>query len=307
LEEVRMTAVAVLYDPAVEVPERDEPEIIAGILDTLAKNRAMMLRHTGRALRSAHAQCLGLLRGELTVLDDLPVQLAQGLFARPRRYPVVIRLSAMPSDGGVATAYGLAIKVIGVEGERVAGSENDVTQDFVLVNKPVFKAANATEYLRNLKLLEPATEKAIPVEKPAPVPGEIFYSQVPLRYGRYIAKINAVPVDPQPAQGCSWEMRVQLCTDLKTMPIEDATVAWPEAASPYVAVARICVGPGAPCNDAKTEAGLSFSPWHALAAHQPLGSINRARKMAYAPSAAFRGAPHRMPMTEPKRIEDVPE
>jgi hypothetical protein len=69
----------------------------------------------------------------LEVDAGLPAELAQGLFAKPRRYPVVIRISTIPGDildDSVSTPRGMAVKVIGVEGERLEGSENDVTQDF---------------------------------------------------------------------------------------------------------------------------------------------------------------------------------
>ena len=39
--------------------------------------------------------------------------------------------------------------------------------------------------------------------------------------------------------GAGWELRAQLCTNLAIMPIEDASVPWPEGHSPYVPVARI--------------------------------------------------------------------
>lgn len=44
-------------------------------------------------------------------------------------------------------------------------------------------------------------------------------------------------------QSGEWELRVQLCTDLDSMPIEDAKTVWPEDRSPYVAVARIVIPP----------------------------------------------------------------
>jgi len=40
-----------------------------------------------------HAKSHGLLQGELRVLDGLPKSLAQGVFARPATYPVVLRIS----------------------------------------------------------------------------------------------------------------------------------------------------------------------------------------------------------------------
>jgi hypothetical protein len=45
---------------------------------------------------------------------------------------------------------------------------------------------------------------------------------------------------------------------------------------------------------------MSFSPWHGLAAHQPLGSVMRARKETYRASAKFRGERNGCPMHEPR-------
>ena len=101
--------------------------------------------------------------------------------------------------------------------------------------------------------------------------GDVFYSSAPLRYGDYVAKLCVAPLSnsvtalqdqPVPRAAGSdayrdevveffrhnsaeYELRVQLCTDAKTMPIEDASVEWPESASPYVAVGENNVsGPG---------------------------------------------------------------
>lgn len=84
----------------------------------------------------------------------------------------------------------------------------------------------------------------------------------------------------------------------KNLKIEDATADWPD--TPFVAVARIIIPapqerPGADRREAwaRREARcekLAFTPWHCLAAHQPLGSINRLRKAVYIASADKRAA-----------------
>ena len=51
---------------------------------------------------------------------------------------------------------------------------------------------------------------------------------------------------------------------------------------------------------------LSFSPWHGLAAHQPLGGVNRVRRDTYDFSADFRGAFNGCPMHEPRVLADLP-
>ena len=65
----------------------------------------------------------------------------------------------------MSTPRGLAVKIIGVDGERLAGSEGDVTQDFVLVNGPAFGAATAQKFLPNLKLVAATTDRAEGLKK----------------------------------------------------------------------------------------------------------------------------------------------
>ncbi len=356
------------YDPAVEHPEKDEGDTDRELVETLLKISSTTFADGGHALRSVHAKSHGLLRGELRVLDTLPAVLVQGAFARPGTYPVVIRLSTTPGDildDSVSTPRGMALKIVGVAGERLPGTEGDATQDFVLVNGPAFNAPTARKFLGSLKLLAATTDKAEGAKKVASaalrgaeavveafggksptltslggqpetnILGETFYSQAPLLWGPYMAKVCIAPVSPELTaltdapldvngkpngireavvdffrqNGAEWELRVQLCTDLDTMPIEDASVPWPEDQSPYVPVARIFVPPQDAWSEARSVAvddGLAFSPWHGLAAHRPLGSIMRARKAAYEMSAQFRAKNNKHPIEEPRTPADLP-
>jgi len=75
--------------------------------------------------------------------------------------------------------------------------------------------------------------------------------------------------------------------------IEDATRFWPEDEFPPQTVARITIpapqtGLNSPGHLEACEQ-LSFTPWHALVEHQPLGGINRLRKPVYFASADQRG------------------
>lgn len=107
-----------------------------------------------------------------------------------------------------------------------------------------------------------------------------------------------------------WEVRVQLCTDLETMPVEDASATWPEDQSSYVAVARINVQPQSAWSEIRVtnlDDGLSFIPWHGLAAHQPLGSIMRARKPVYESSTQFRQEFNQHAIEEPRNTSALPD
>ena len=355
----------VRFSPAVERPEPDEAETIQGLISTMRYINEKTLTDGGHAIRSVHAKSHGILQGYLEVDASLPAELAQGLFAKPRSYPVVIRISTIPGDildDSVSTPRGMAIKVIGVEGKRLEGSENDVTQDFLLINGPAFGAPTPKKFLSILKLLAKTTDHAEGLKKllsavmrwvqrvivavggqpnvtvatlggqPETHPlGETFYSQAPLRFGDYIAKLSVAPASPElkaltdaplnvngvpnglraavveffRKNGGVWEIRAQLCTDLEQMPIENAAVVWPEEMSPFRRVGRITVAPQLAWSEARSLAvddGMSFAPWHGLAAHRPLGGIMRARKTAYEAARKFRAEKNGRVIQEPREM-----
>ena len=67
------------------------------------------------------------------------------------------------------------------------------------------------------------------------------------------------------------------------MSVEDPRFEWPEQAAPFHQVATITIPAQAfdtPVNNRACEL-LSYSPWHAMPAHRPLGSVNRMRKVIY--------------------------
>ncbi len=365
---MRAPASPVVYDPSYEILEEGEAETCAELLKTLHGISETTFEHSGHATRSVHAKSHGLLLAELRVMDGLPPELAQGIFAKPGNWPVVMRFSTVPGDildDSVSTPRGLAVKIVGVEGARLDGSEGDVTQDFVLNNGPAFLTPGPKKFLASLKVLAATTDKAPNFKKALSavlrctentiealggesptlkalgghpethILGESFFSQVPVLFGPYMAKISIVPasaelkaltnaslnVNGKPnglrdavteffASGRGeWELQVQLCTDLKTMPIEDASVSWPQDVSPYVAVARITAQPQLAWSEARSAAvddGMSFSPWHGVTAHRPIGSVMRTRKMAYEMSAKFRAEHNDRRITEPRDCNDFP-
>ncbi|MET0327830.1 MAG: catalase family protein, partial [Luteimonas sp.] len=170
-----------------------------------------------------------LLRGELRVYAGLAPELAQGLFAMPATYPVVMRSSTSPGDpihDSVSLPRGLALKVIGVDGERFQIGTPGRTQDFVMANGPTFPKGDPKAFLRNLKLLAATTDRAEGAKKalsatlrgteqaleavggesatlkamgghPQTHPlGETYFSQAALRHGDYIAKYALRPASP---------------------------------------------------------------------------------------------------------------
>lgn len=78
-------------------------------------------------------------------------------------------------------------------------------------------------------------------------------------------------------------------------PIEDATVVWPEPGDPtarvgaeFREVARVTIGAGSTPMAGPDCERLAFNPWNGLKAHQPLGSLSRARLAVYRHSESVR-------------------
>lgn len=339
----------------------DEEKVARELDETMAKIRETTFEDSGHAIRSVHAKSHGLLQAELDVLDNLAPFLAQGIFAKPGRHPVVMRFSTNPGDilpDNVSTPRGLAIKVLDVEGERLPGESEARSQDFVMVNGPVFAAPSGEKFLANLKMLAATTDRVEGLKKALSatlrgaetlvesvggesamlkqlgghprthILGETFFSQLPIRYGDYIARLSIVPVSnnltaltDEPLEDtegpdyirravrdffasnhAEWELRVQLCTNLKDMPIEPANAEWDEEKSPFLVVARLRASRQDAWNDERAVAvddAMGFSPWHGVVEHWPLGSVMRMRERAYRNSQAFRSQRNGCPVHEP--------
>jgi Dyp-type peroxidase family len=89
-----------------------------------------------------------------------------------------------------------------------------------------------------------------------------------------------------------FDFLVQFFVDPARTPI-DGAYAWPEAVAPMVKLGELIIPQGGPTPDAaELEArvnALGFNPWHALAAHRPVGNIQRVRGAVYQASARHRG------------------
>ena len=158
--------------------------------------------------------------------------------------------------------------------------------------------------------------------------GETYYSVTPFRYGDHVAKFSVAPVAPaltaltgteidasgrpnairetvqSEMRGIEgvWEFRVQLCRDAERQPVEDPTVEWDEAEAPFQRVGLITVRPQDSWEPGRVRAvdeAMRFSVWTGLAAHRPLGNINRARNAPYKHSAEFRERFNGCPIHEP--------
>src|ERR1700733_8239471 len=348
------------YTDSIEQIQPDEAEITELIVASMGRvNRKTFDKHR-HAVRDAHAKSHGILKGELEVYPDLPKHLCQGIFAIPKRYPVIVRLSTAPGDlqsDRIPALYGMAIKVLGVTGNKVLSNDESHNQDLLLVSYPIMPFGNVATYWAFQQVMEklaedPPAVQSSDTEKPsdaasrlpeslravAAVPyahilGETFHSMAALRFGAYVAKISATPLSesvrslegtPVPDgdstlrdlvvdffrnNAAEYELRAQLLTDLQQMPVEDASIPWPENLSPHQPIGRLTF----PAQDAYSPGRrvygddvLSFNPWHCIEEHRPLGSIMRIRIKAYEMSSSFRHQMNAQTRLEPKDINELP-
>ena len=212
------------YSSAIETPEPDEQATIDGIIQGMTQQSETVEARDGRAVRASHAKSTACAVGTLTVPPHLPPALAQGLFARPGTYDVAVRFAQGPGEtlgDRVATHRGMAIKVFGVEGERLPGHDAPV-QDFVLASGRTFPSGTAAGFLRDGTVIGKSTglpevaksavsSLARNLNRVLGVVGvesaradffghpfghpfaEAYFSQAPLRWGEHVAKLGAFP------------------------------------------------------------------------------------------------------------------
>lgn len=140
---------------------------------------------------------------------------------------------------------------------------------------------------------------------------EPLFSAVPIACGPYAVRVRLVPAVSNGkaragarndwgadfaqrlrSQPLHWDLQLQFYSSETLTPIEDASVNW---TTPYTTVARLML----PQQDIASAEGVALAgkveasvidPWQALAAHRPLGDVQRARKVVYFASQKGRGA-----------------
>lgn len=309
---------------AEEVIGADEAEVTAALIAFL--EAASRDRHpSGPIRRFNQGRAAGCVDAEFIVPDGLPAALRVGLFAVPGTYRAVIRFAnALSSTDDEKDTRGMSISVAGVPGANL--TPGATSQDFVLNSHPVMVARDSKSFMGFLEANEAGGVKRVLYLASHPEVARIglaargnpschldipYWSTTPYLFGpgravKYIARPASDRTTPMPATltehyldealrthlaaaEARFEFLVQFQTDPERMPIEDATVEWKEADSPYVGVAtiRIPTQPVAPPDTGPCEA-LSFNPWHCLAEHRPLGNMNRARRAIYPALSALR-------------------
>ena len=318
----------------------DEASTIQDLANRL-KEKVIQDNPTGIMRRDAHPKMHGVVKAEFTVEANLPAELRVGVFAVPKIFQAWIRFSNAAGTRGPDANKdfrGMAIKLMGVDGAKILEDELDeTTQDFLLINANMFLTRDAREFDLFVKAMTGSLWakacfflprpsliwKLLTLMSPCANPLQVrYWSTTPFLFGNaavkysaipHVAVADTVPVNPdadflrqamvrQLGLGAAvFDFAVQLQTDADAMPIEDASVAWSEDASPFRKVATIRILQQEFDGEAQRVFGenLSFTPWHSLAVHRPLGGINRARKVVYRTISMFRHARNGVARKEP--------
>jgi len=354
------------FSPDIEQPNADEQETIDGIIQGMTQQARTVENREHHFVRASHAKSTACVIGDLSVAGGLPLELAQGLFERAGTYPVAVRFAQGPGEtlgDRVSTHRGMAIKVFGAKGEKLPGHDAD-TQDFVLATGSTFPSGTAEGFLRdgtvigksaglpegvksavssamrnfNKALHAVGTESAFaeffghPFNHPL---ADAYFSQAPMRWGDYVAKVAAFPSSPAQEALRDWrldphqdedgfrhaaiaafgehdivfELRAQLRTNAETQPIEDASIEWPTHESEYRTVATIRLPRQAAYSPERVryfDEMMTFRPAHSLVAHRPLGSVMRARLQVYEALSALRHRENGVAEVDPVTVEDIP-
>ena len=221
-----MLKAPIQYSSALEEPKPSEDATIKKLNGHFREIMDTTLKDNGHAIRGVHAKSHGVLKGTLTVKENLQSDLAQGMFATPGEHEVTLRMSTNAGDilhDRIPLPRGLAMKVHDVDGERLPDAEGR-TQDFIFLNAPAFPAPDADAFESNLAMLAKTTDRVEWLKKVAAetlgainsareavglgsspalaslggVPnlqplGETYYSATAFRFGDHVAKFRLVP------------------------------------------------------------------------------------------------------------------
>lgn len=290
--------------------------------------------------RFNQAKNLGCFDAAFSVRADLPTDLQRGLFVAGKTYPAKIRFAnASKFDDTQKDFRGFSIKLFGVAGATLWGDEGeqdfllnshpalfaanpDDFLDFIEAahDDKVWRYFINPSHFYSLMVVLKGRAR---IENPFAIR---YWSTTPYRFGSDIstavkysvqscsAESPTITVDKHEnfltevmqqhlkQSAACFDFMVQFQQDPADMPIEDAAVVWDENRSSFMQVATITIEDQSFTSEDASLAceAMSFNPWQSLAAHRPLGGINRVRKPVYAEIAEFRKQENMKRMSVPQ-------
>ena len=147
-----------------EYPEKDERRYYELLAEQAKRQMDKLYGGEDSARRDTHAKTHAAVRGTLEIFDfdeeaiknaqPNPAQLQgvslkQGLLSQPKAYPVWLRFAngrTTVENDYVDDTRSMSVKVMGVEGERLAGSHEAHAQDIIVQNAEIFFIKTIADY-----------------------------------------------------------------------------------------------------------------------------------------------------------------
>ncbi len=277
--------------------------------------------------RGFHGKAHGCVQGTLTLSAKRDARTKFGVFSEQySTWPIVARFSngvGWTQADDELDHRGMAIKLLGVEGPHLMNDET-TTQDFLMTNTPTPVGRNAEEFMKFAHQNEAGRVSGVGflishpnTAAPALSRTGAVDSAVTLQYWAggafHLGAHQAVKYSMKPCEGAPkrtpierkdenylrqdlmqaakegfcYSLYVQFQVAPDVTPIEHASREWKEADAPLVHLGDISF-PSQALGEDEMCKQLSFNPWHALVAQQPMGHINRARRAVYDASREHR-------------------
>lgn len=232
------------------------------------------------------------------------------------------------SDDHKADLRGMAIKLLDVPGEMLeADPRVPQSQDILLVSYPTLMSPDIASFKKNVRAicggplamvwfgLNPMNWPTLArtlrsMKKTSSLFGLQYWSVAPSRLGTgdQAVKYSAIPASRPAVFGTDrrnpnylrdnmqqelstrpflFDFFIQFQEDAISMPIENPCVEWK---SKWHKAGQIILHEQVFNTAERDHAGeqATFSPWHSLPEHRPLGGVSRARRKVYAAISAFR-------------------
>jgi hypothetical protein len=246
----------------------------------------------------------------------------------------------VPPDIDDVGVLSIAIKLMGVPGPKLLADEK-FTQDFTGITTPIFTTPNVQEnaklqavsrkglplfyFISPSHLLDTLIQGLWARTQSSPLE-TVYWSCVPYLLGegkamqyavwpksRRRSRVPRLPFRPPDnylrdamaatlrQQDVELDFLIQLQTDPHLMPIENASVRWPQKLSPLVPAAILRIPKQTFDSPAQLAFAhnLSYNPWHCVPEHRPLGNQNRGRYRIYQELSRLRQSMNNTPHREP--------
>lgn len=294
------------------------PEGEAEMIERVMEMQLAIMKSEDPKKRGQHPKQQALLRGIFEISDSVPEAMRVGVFAEPRKFDALCRLSTGPnSKDSDPNPHGFAIKLLDVPGSPAG------TQDFIFLDQPTFFISDIADYVAFFESLMNGSStsyyKAHPHDFALNLTFNVviashlerqYWAEVPFAMGQSAARYTLIPdpdnlSDYNPAttpdglrevledyfvhqrRSAKFLFGAQAYIDETTTPIEDAKSIWP---TPFETIATLTL----PAQDFTAPSqfefceNLSLTPWHCMPEHQPIGGIQRCRKLVYERSSQMR-------------------